>query len=82
MYRKLSPIVVVVFTLLLGGMTQAAGLDVTAPGDTVQGVPNDGVTDGSRNFGWPSHEHPALAIDDDTSTKYLHFKGEIESTGF
>ncbi len=63
-------------------MTQAAGLDVTAPGDTVQGVPNDGVTDGSRNFGWPGHEHPALAIDDNTSTKYLHFKGEIESTGF
>ncbi len=82
MYRKLSLIVAVVFTLLLGGMTQAAGLDITAPGDTIRGVPNDGVTDGSGNFGWPGHEHPALAIDDNTSTKYLHFKGEIEATGF
>ncbi|MCP4613210.1 MAG: hypothetical protein GY845_31350 [Planctomycetes bacterium] len=82
MYRKLSLIVVVVCTLLFCGMTQAAGLDVTAPGDTVRGVPNDGVTDGSRNFGWPGWEHPALAIDDDTSTKYLHFKGETETTGY
>ena len=41
MYRKFSLIVVVVCTLLLGGMAQAAGLDITAPGDTVQGVPND-----------------------------------------
>ncbi|HUU20345.1 MAG TPA: hypothetical protein VMW72_24570, partial [Sedimentisphaerales bacterium] len=63
-------------------MTQAAGLDITAPGDTIRGVPNDGVTDGNGNFGWPGHEHPALAIDDDTLTKYLHFKGEIETTGF
>lgn len=81
MYRKLSLTFVVVCILLLGGMIQAAGLDVTTPGDTVQGVPNDGVTDGSGNFGWPSHERPALAIDDDTSTKYLHFKGENEPTG-
>jgi len=66
--------------LLLGGMIRAAGLDVTTPGDTVRGAPNDGVTDGSRNFGWPSNEHPALAIDDDTSTKYLHFKGEQEDS--
>jgi parallel beta-helix repeat protein len=82
MYRRLSLIVVVVCTLFFCGMTQAAGLDVTAPGDTIRGVPNDGVTDGSRNFGWPAWEHPALAIDDNISTKYLHFKGEIESTGF
>ncbi|MGB2862493.1 MAG: right-handed parallel beta-helix repeat-containing protein [Sedimentisphaerales bacterium] len=82
MYTKLSLIVVVVCTLLFCGMTQSAGLDVTAPGDTVQGVPNDGVTDGGGNFGWPSHEYPALAIDDDTSTKYLHFKGDTQSTGF
>ena len=72
----------VVCTLLFCGMIQAAGLDITAPGDTIRGVPNDGVTDGSGNFGWPGHEHPALAIDDNTSTKYLHFKGEIETTGF
>ncbi len=74
MYRKLSLIVVVVCTLLLGGMTQAAGLDITAPGDTVQGVPNDND--------WPGAETPPLAIDDSTSTKYLHFKGFTQSTGF
>ncbi len=51
MYRRLSPIVAVVFILLLGEMIQAAGLDVTALGDVVQGVPNDGVPDGSRDFG-------------------------------
>ena len=76
MYVKWSPIVVVVFILLSGVMIRAAGLDVTAPGDIIQGVPNDGVTDGSRDFGWSGNEHPTLAIDDDASTKYLHFKGE------
>ncbi len=55
--------------------------DVTAPGDIVQGVPNDGLMDGD-NFGWPPNETPDLAIDDDTSTKFLHFKGELEPTGF
>ncbi|MFH1884455.1 MAG: hypothetical protein ABIL62_17305, partial [Planctomycetota bacterium] len=74
MYRKFSLIVVVVCTLLLGGITQAAGLDITAPGDTVQGVPNDND--------WPGAETPPLAIDDSTSTKYLHFKGFTQSTGF
>ncbi|HUU17213.1 MAG TPA: SgcJ/EcaC family oxidoreductase, partial [Sedimentisphaerales bacterium] len=49
-------------------------LDVTAPGDAIQGVPNDGD--------WPGAETPDLAIDDDTSTKFLHFKGELEPTGF
>ncbi len=48
--------------------------DVTAPGDTVKGVPDDGD--------WPSAEAPPLAIDDDTSTKYLHFKGATQPTGF
>ena len=47
--------------------------DVTAPGDTVQGVPNDGD--------WPGGETPDLAIDDDTGTKFLHFKGETEASG-
>ncbi len=74
MYRKFSFIVVVVCTLLFGGMAQAAGLDITAPGDTVQGVPNDND--------WPSNESPPLAIDDNTATKYLHFKGFTQSTGF
>jgi len=49
-------------------------VDVTAPGDAIQGVPNDGD--------WPGAETPDLAIDDDTTTKYLHFKGETETTGF
>jgi Concanavalin A-like lectin/glucanases superfamily len=47
--------------------------DVTAAGDAVQGVPNDGD--------WPGAETPDLAIDDDSATKFLHFKGETESSG-
>jgi len=58
-----------VTVLLLGQITAQA--DITAPGDTVRGVPNDGD--------WPANEAPSLAIDDDTRTKYLHFKG---ATGF
>jgi len=49
-------------------------LDVTVPGDIVKGVPDDGD--------WPGAETPPLAIDDNTGTKYLHFKGETETTGF
>ena len=52
--------------------------DVTAPGDLVQGVPNDGD--------WPPAETPDLAIDDNVETKYLHFKGDFDPdagpTGF
>jgi hypothetical protein len=55
--------------------------DVTMPGDAVQGVPNDGLTDGSGDFGWPAAEYPALAIDDNVNTKFLHFKGDIQPTG-
>ncbi|MHC4354957.1 MAG: LamG-like jellyroll fold domain-containing protein, partial [Planctomycetota bacterium] len=54
-----------VFTLQLA--------DITAPGDTIQGVPNDGD--------WPGAETPDLAIDDNTGTKYLHFKGGSMTTG-
>ena len=43
---------------------------ITAPGDAVQGVPNDGD--------WPAAETPDLAIDNDTGTKYLHFKGDFD----
>jgi len=57
-------------------------VDVTALGDLVQGVPNDGITYDSGDFGWYSWESPDLVIDDNLETKYLHFKGEIESTGF
>jgi hypothetical protein len=48
--------------------------DVTAPGDPVQGVPNDGD--------WPSNEVPSMAIDDNIMTKYLHRKGRTGGTGF
>mgnify|MGYP000142831050 CR=1 FL=1 len=48
--------------------------DITGAGDTVQGVPNDGD--------WPAAEHPALAIDDNVNTKYLHRKGGAMATGF
>jgi len=54
--------------------------DVTAPGDIVQGVPNDGLMNGD-NFGWPGAEHPALAVDDNVNTKFLHFKGDLMPTG-
>ena len=48
--------------------------DITAPGDVVVGDPNDGD--------WPGGEYPALAIDDDVTTKFLHFGGETGPTGF
>jgi len=48
--------------------------DITGAGDTVQGVPNDGD--------WPEAEYPALAIDDNVNTKYLHRKGGSMATGF
>ncbi|MFH1716026.1 MAG: LamG-like jellyroll fold domain-containing protein [Planctomycetota bacterium] len=54
--------------------------DVTAPGDVVKGVPDE-PRDGSV-AGWPDGEYPGLAVDDDVSTKFLHFKGEVEPTGF
>jgi hypothetical protein len=59
----------------------AASPDITGAGDVVQGVPNDGVTTGGSDNGWPAAETPELAIDDDTGTKFLHFKGNVEPTG-
>jgi hypothetical protein len=47
--------------------------DVTAAGDTVVGVPNDGD--------WPDAETPDLAIDDDVNTKFLHRQGGAMATG-
>ncbi|HPC93807.1 MAG TPA: CotH kinase family protein [Sedimentisphaerales bacterium] len=63
-----------VFTIVLLLAVVSAGADVTSPGDFVRGVPNDGD--------WPSVESPPLAIDDNVQTKYLHFKGETQATGF
>ncbi|MFC1792363.1 fasciclin domain-containing protein, partial [Planctomycetota bacterium] len=54
--------------------------DVTTPGDPVQGVPNDGLMDGD-DWGWPGAETPDLAIDDNTGTKFLHFRGDLMPTG-
>ena len=56
--------------------------DVTAPGDNVKGVPNDGVNTGGNTAGWPAAEIPGLLIDNNVNTKFLHFKGEVEPTGF
>ncbi len=53
--------------------------DITGPGAVVLGVPNE-VRDGSIT-GWPDGEHPALALDDNTGTKFLHFAGEVAPTG-
>jgi hypothetical protein len=72
---------VVVAALLLGGVTWAAH-DVTGPGDAVQGVPNDGVSTDNSTNGWPGNESPPQAIDDQVTTKYLNFRGEVSSTGF
>ncbi|MCX5645177.1 MAG: CotH kinase family protein [Phycisphaerae bacterium] len=52
----------------------AAQTDITSPADTVRGVPNDGD--------WPAAETPAFALDDNVNTKFLHFKGTVQSTGF
>ena len=56
------------------GLVQPDLIDVTKPGDTVQGVPNDSD--------WPAAESPPNAIDDNVNTKYLHFKGYTGTTGF
>ncbi len=48
-------------------------VDVTMPGDMVQGVPNDG--------NWPEGELPDYAIDDDITTKFLNFGGATGVTG-
>ncbi len=62
---------------LLGMIAQAAQ-DVTKPGDIVVGYPNDSD--------WPANELPGNAIDNNVSTKYLHFKGDFQPnvgpTGF
>ena len=46
------------------------GTDVTTPGDTIQGVPDDGD--------WPDGEPPTMVIDDDAGTKFLHFGGNFD----
>ena len=82
MCKKLLLVAVIVCTLLLNSMVMAqAGIDVTAPGDIVQGVPDDGVSSDSSTLGWPPNELPPFAFDNQILTKYLHFAGEVQSTG-
>jgi hypothetical protein len=57
-------------------------IDVTVKGDPLVGLPNDGVNAGGSTSGWPAAEVPTNIIDDDVTTKFLHFKGEVEPTGF
>ncbi len=63
-----------VLICLICALTGLATADITTPDDEVRGVPNDGD--------WPFVETPPLAIDDNIDTKYLHFKGAIQATGF
>jgi hypothetical protein len=79
MYRKIS--LIVVASMLVFSITAQAARDITGPGDIIQGIPNDGISE-NDNHGWPGNEPPPQAIDDRIDTKYLHFKGEIEPTGF
>jgi len=81
MSKKLLLVVVIVSTLLLNSMAMAQGVDVTGPFDIVQGVPNDGLTTGGDNNGWPPNEIPPNGFDDQILTKFLHFKGNLEPTG-
>jgi hypothetical protein len=83
MCKKLLFVVAIVITMLLSSMVMAQGgmIDVTGPLDTVIGVPDDGVTTGGDDNGWPPNEIPPNAFDDQILTKYLHFKGNVESTG-
>jgi hypothetical protein len=59
-----------------------AAIDVTMKGDPLVGLPNDGVNTGGSTSGWPAAEVPTNVIDNDVTTKFLHFKGEVEPTGF
>jgi len=72
--RIVGRVVILASTLVLlwGGRAQGAR-DITLPGDMVVGFPSDG--------GWPSAEGPSVAIDDDESTKYLHFKVGVQAIG-
>jgi hypothetical protein len=73
--RKLSILIFLMFSLLLSGMTQASSIDVTGPGDTIKGVPDDPTA-------WPDAEAPPYVIDNNPNTKYLNFRGATETTGF
>ena len=75
-----SWVVLFVFGIGSSGLAAEVGapVDVTLPGDAVEGVPNNGA----NSNGWPANETPPMAIDDDVNYKYLHFLGETQPTGF
>jgi hypothetical protein len=52
----------------------APGVDITTPGDNVVGIPTNG--------NWPAAEVPANVIDNNVGTKFLHFNGKTDPTGF
>ncbi|MBN2130982.1 MAG: hypothetical protein JW741_15880, partial [Sedimentisphaerales bacterium] len=66
--------------VVLAPAAQAAR-DITGPADVIVGVPDDGVSTDNSTNGWPGNEVPKQAIDNQITTKYLHFKGEVEPTG-
>jgi hypothetical protein len=70
---NLMPEALAVYLSIVDELIPAKLSDITAPGDIVKGVPDDGD--------WPGAEYPALAIDNNVNTKFLHFKGETEPTG-
>ena len=80
MSKKLLFVVAVVTTMLLSSMAMAQ-IDVTAPGDIVQGVPNEGISTDNSTDGWPPNELPPFGFDNQILTKFLHFAGEVQSTG-
>jgi hypothetical protein len=79
MNKRPMCVTVIIAALLFVGVTSASH-DITQPGDVIQGVPNDGVSQ-NQDHGWPGNEAPNQAIDNQITTKYLHFKGEDEPTG-
>ncbi|MFH1718230.1 MAG: PA14 domain-containing protein [Planctomycetota bacterium] len=73
MWKNASILIVIASMLVFSGAAQAAR-DVTSPQDIVVAVPDDGD--------WPPNELPPFAVDDQILTKYLHFKGFQQPTGF
>ncbi|MGE5295761.1 MAG: discoidin domain-containing protein [Solirubrobacterales bacterium] len=74
---KRASLLFVAAILLTCGMAQAQMFDITNPGDTLVGVPNDN--------NWPAAETPPNAIDNNVSTKYLCFKTSFvpdQTTGY
>jgi hypothetical protein len=77
---NLTPDGVAVFLSVVADLIPAKMSDITAPGDIVQGVPNQPETDWN-DIGWPPAEAPMYAIDNNTGTKFLHFAGDIGPSG-